>query len=177
MRPAWSRISEHARSPMPRCGNDTLLAEALRGNKSSMTVRMRRSLEDFRASKPGRRFRERYERRHREQRSRLSPSSILYIVVGVLLVIASVFLGPAPGFGFGTGFIGLALLASEFKFLARLLDKSEVKLRSLGRELRDIWRTLPFGLQAVLVLVAVILLLALAYGVYVLVFGPLLAAW
>ena len=171
MRPAWSRISGHARSPMPRCGNDALLVEALRGNKSSMTVRMRRSLDDFRASKPGRRFRERYERRHREQRSRLSPSSILYVVVGVLLVIASVFLGPAPGFGFGTGFIGLALLASEFKFLARFLDKAEVKLRSLGRELRDIWRTLPLALQVVIVSIAVILTVAILYGLYRFFFG------
>ena len=136
-----------------------------------MTVRMRRSLQDFQASKPGRRFRDRYDRRHQEQRSRLSPSSILYMVGGVLLVIASVFLGPAPGFGFGTGFLGLALLASEVYFIARFLDKAEVKLRSLGRELRDIWRTLPLAGQVLLVAVAVILAVAILYGLYRLLFG------
>lgn len=136
-----------------------------------MTVRMKRSLQDFRASEPGRRFRDRYERRHEETRSRLSPSSILYVVGGVLLVIASIFLGPAPGFGFGTAFIGLALLASEIYFMAYFLDKAEVKLRSLGREFRDIWRTLPLAGRALLVAVAVLLVFALLYGLYRFFFG------
>ena len=136
-----------------------------------MTVRMRRSLQDFQQSKPGRRFRDRYDQRHQWSRSRLSPSSILYVVGGLLLVVASLFLGPAPGFGFGTAFLGLALLASEFHFIARFLDKTEVRLRSLGRELRDIWRTLPTALQAVVVLVALVLIVAVLYGLYRLFFG------
>ena len=136
-----------------------------------MIARMRNSLQDFQQSKPGRRFRDRYDRRHQENRSRLSPSSILYIVGGVLLVVASLFLGPAPGFGFGTAFLGLALLASEFLLIARFLDKAEVRLRSLGREFRDIWRTMPFALKAVVVLVAVALAVALLYGLYWLFFG------
>ena len=86
-------------------------------------------------------------------------------------MVASLFLGPAPGFGFGTAFIGLALLASEFMFIARFLDKAEVKLRSLGREFRDIWRTLPFALQAAFVIIVVILAVAILYGLYRLVFG------
>ncbi len=136
-----------------------------------MIARMRNSLQDFQESKPGRRFRDRYDRRHQEDRSRLSPSSILYIVGGVLLVIASLFLGPAPGFGFGTAFLGLAMLASEFLLIARFLDKAEVWLRSLGRELRDVWRTMPFVLQAVAVLVAALLVVAFLYGLYWLFFG------
>ncbi len=136
-----------------------------------MIARMKNSLQDFQQSKPGRRFRDRYDRRHQEDRSRLSPSSILYIVGGVLLMVASLFLGPAPGFGFGTGFLGLALLASEVFFIARFLDKAEVWLRSLGRELRDIWRTMPFVLQAVAVLVAALLVVAFLYGLYWLFFG------
>ena len=136
-----------------------------------MTVRMKRSLHDFQQSRPGRRFRDRYDRRHQQDRSRLSPSSILYVVGGVLLLVASLFLGPAPGFGFGTAFVGLALLGSEFLFIARFLDKAEVKLRSLGRELRDIWRTLPVALQAVAVIVTVILAVAVVYGLYRLFFG------
>ncbi len=136
-----------------------------------MIARMKNSLQDFQQSKPGRRFRDRYDRRHQEDRSRLSPSSILYIVGGVLLVIASLFLGPAPGFGFGTAFLGLAMLASEFLLIARFLDKAEVWLRSLGRELRDVWRTMPFVLQAVAVLVAALLVVAFLYGLYWLFFG------
>ena len=136
-----------------------------------MTERMRRSLEDFQRSRPGRRFRDRYDRRRQQSRSRLSLSSILYIVGGVLLVVASVFLGPAPGFGFGTGFLGLALLSSESMLIARFLDKAEVRLRSLGRELRDIWRTLPAALQAAVVVVAAILAVAVVYGLYRLFFG------
>ena len=136
-----------------------------------MTERMQRSLQDFQASRPGRRFRDRYDRRHEYRRSRFSPSTILNVVGGLLLVVASLFLGPAPGFGFGTAFVGLALLASEFYPIARFLDKTEVRLRSLGRELRDIWRTLPPVLQAVVVLVALVLIVAVLYGLYRLFFG------
>lgn len=132
---------------------------------------MRQSWQDFESSRPGRRFRNRYDRRQRQSRSRLSPSRLLYVIGGFLLVVASLFLGPAPGFGFGTAFIGLGLLASEFQFIARFLDWAEVRLRSLGRELRDIWRTLPLALQAVVVLVAAILTVALLYGLYWLFFG------
>lgn len=136
-----------------------------------MIERMQRSLREFQASKPGRRFRDRYYRRHQETRSRFSPSSLLYSVGGALLVIASLFLGPAPGFGFGTAFIGLALLASEFLSLAKLLDRSEVKLRSFGREMRDIWRTLPTVGKALIVLIALAIVVAFLYGLYWLFFG------
>ena len=136
-----------------------------------MIARMKQSWQDFEESKPGSRFRDRYYKRQQNRRSRLSPSRLLYVVGGLLLVVASLFLGPAPGFGFGTAFIGLALLASEFRFMARLLDWSEVRLRRLGRELRDVWRTLPLVFRAVIVLVALILVVALLYGLYKLFFG------
>lgn len=136
-----------------------------------MIARMRNSWQDFESSEPGKRFRNRYDRRQQQRRSRLSPSRLLYIVGGLLLVIASLFLGPAPGFGFGTAFIGLALLASELLFMARLLDWSEVRLRKLGRALRDIWKTLPFVFRAAILLVALILAVALVYGLYRLFFG------
>ena len=136
-----------------------------------MTERMRQSWQDFESSAPGQRFRNRYNKRQRQSRSRLSPSRLLYVVGGLVLVVASLFLGPAPGFGFGTAFVGLALLASEFRFIARFLDWAEVRLRSLGRELRDIWRTLPLALQALVVLVGAILAVALLYGLYRLFFG------
>lgn len=136
-----------------------------------MIARMRHSWQLFESSEPGQRFRNRYSRRHQQTRSRLSPSRILYVVGGLLILVASLFLGPAPGFGFGTAFIGLALLASEFLFIARFLDRAEVRLRSLGRELRDIWRTLPVVFRAAIVLVALILAVALLYGLYWLFFG------
>ncbi len=136
-----------------------------------MIARMKQSWQDFEESKPGRRFRNRYYKRQQNRQSRLSPSRLFYMVGGVLLVVASIFLGPAPGFGFGTAFIGLALLASEFRFMAHLLDWSEVRLRSFGREARDVWRTLPLVFRAVIVLVALILTVALLYGLYKLFFG------
>lgn len=135
-----------------------------------MKERMQSSLREFQASKPGRRFRDRYYRRHETARSRFSPSSLLYSIGGVLLVIASLFLGPAPGFGFGTAFIGLALLASEFLSLAKFLDYSEVRLRDFGREMRDIWRTLPAAGRVLLVLIALAIAVAFLYGLYWLLF-------
>jgi hypothetical protein len=123
---------------------------------------IRRIKEDwllFKASKPGYRFRDHYRRhrrRNRQQSSRQrssrqrSPSQgrfnfrkVLFIVVGLAIAITSIVLGPLPGPGLGTFFLGLVILASELRIVARFLDWAEVKFRRPARRAKDAWASLP----------------------------------
>jgi Putative transmembrane protein (PGPGW) len=108
----------------------------------------------FKASRPGYRFRDHYRRhrrRSRLRRSRLrSPGQgrfdfrkVLFIVVGIAIAITSIVLGPLPGPGLGTFLLGLIILASELRIVARFLDWAEMKLRRPVRRAKGTWASLP----------------------------------
>ena len=88
-----------------------LLEGSHQGNYTRMIERMEGHWWQFKASKPGRRFQDRYRWRQRDRGSSLR--RISSIVVGLVIAIASVFLGWAPGPGISTFLIGLWLVAGE----------------------------------------------------------------
>lgn len=63
------------------------------------------------------------------------------------------------------------MLAGELRPVARSLDWGEVKLRKITLVARDVWRELSTMGRILIVLVALILAAALAYGAYYLLFG------
>jgi len=71
----------------------------------------------------------------------------------------------------GTFFIGLGMLAGELRPVARFLDWGEVKLRKATFVSRDVRRELATMGRILIVLVALILAAALAYGAYYLLCG------
>ena len=102
----------------------------------------------FKASKPGYRFRDHYRRHRRSSRQRSNQSrfdfrKILFIVIGLAIAIGSIALAPLPGPGLGTFLLGLLILASELRIVARFLDWSEVKLRGPARWARSTWASWP----------------------------------
>ena len=108
----------------------------------------------FKASRPGYRFRDHYRRHRRRNRQRssrqLRPSQglfnfrkVLFIVVGAVIAIASIVLGPLPGPGLGTFLLGLVILASELRIVAHFLDWAEIILRKPGRRAKDTLASLP----------------------------------
>jgi hypothetical protein len=136
-----------------------------------MIGRMKESWRSFKASEPGHRFRDSYRRRQESEGGGLSVRRVVNITLGSVLVVGSAFLGWLPGPGILTFFLGLALIAGEFSPVARLLDWSEVWLRKLARPARKVWdRSSPAG-KAAIVAVIVVCLVALAYGVYSLLFA------
>jgi uncharacterized protein (TIGR02611 family) len=136
-----------------------------------MIERMKESWSSFKASKPGHRFRDSYRRRQESEGGGFSVRRIINLVLGSVLVVGSAFLGWLPGPGILTFFLGLALVAGEFSPVARLLDWSEVWLRKLARPAKRIWdRSSPAGKAAIVAVIAVCLI-ALAYGVYSLLFA------
>ena len=130
--------------------------------------RAKRSWRHFTSSKPGDRFQVRYY--YRKQSGPGQLSRIFNIVVGGALVIFSVFFGWAPGPGMVTFVIGLAMIGGEFLAVARSLDWAEVMLRKLAHFVRVVWRSSAIG-KALVVLVALILVAALGYVIYAVLFA------
>ena len=103
----------------------------------------------FKASRPGYRFRDHF-RRHRRRSRQLRSSQglfnfrkVLFIIVGAVIAIASLVLGPLPGPGLGTFLLGLVILASELRIVAHFLDWAEIILRKPGRRAKDALASLP----------------------------------
>ncbi len=133
-----------------------------------MIGRLKGEWEEFKESKPGKRFKERYRRR--QQAPGHAAKRILLVLLGSVIALGSLFTAPLPGPGFVTVFLGLAILAGEFLPAARFLDWSEVRLRQLWRITLNVWRTGPLG-KAAVVVVAAILAAAVLYVAYRLLFG------
>ena len=76
---------------------------------------------------PGRRFQERYERKQHEKGSAWKRCA--FVCGGVLLTLVGIFFLAVPGPGIPILIVGLALIAQESAVMARLLDRTELRLR------------------------------------------------
>lgn len=139
-----------------------------------LSARFRDSWRRFSASRPGRRFQDRYAYRKslRRKRSRkLIKSSwlrkfdlarLLYLGGGVLLICLSAVGGWLPVLGWGTVFLGLGLIAGEFRPAARLMDWGEKRGRKTFRPVWHLFLTLPRWLQFIIPLLITLGTFALA---------------
>ena len=130
---------------------------------------MRQNWREFKESKPGQRFEERYRRRQQAERGHLA-WRVFLITLGAVIAVGSLILAPLPGPGWATVFVGLMILAGELLPAARFLDWLEVWLRKLGRFTLEVWRTSVLGKVAV-ILVAAALAVAVVYVAYLLLFS------
>ena len=96
---------------------------------------MKENWRRYRASKPGRRFQDRY-RRQESEHCWQDPRKLFYVVGGLTIALGSLLLGVLPGPGTLTFFVGLGMIAGEFRLVARLLDWAKVRARELGRWVR-----------------------------------------
>ena len=90
---------------------------------------------------------------------------------GITVAVASLALAPLPGPDWIAFFTGLALLAGEILFVARLLDSIEAKIRKLAFVFRDVWREPSASGKMLVVLMILTLVIALAYASLRLIFG------
>ena len=128
----------------------------------------------FKAGKPGHRFRDRYRHHRRSSRLRSSQSrfyfrKVLLIVGGVALALGSIVLAPLPGPGLGTLLLGLVILATELRLVAGFFDRAEVKLRRPLRQAKGTWASLPR--RARIFIGAVASIVSVAFGLWVLLYG------
>lgn len=122
-----------------------------------MFDRLHTQWRQLKASRPGHRFRDRYERnRHSHDKLKLVwrvvrvALAAVLTAIGVLLVFIP---GPAILFFALAG----ALLATDSLPLAKVLDWTEVRARQLGAKIRRHWRRLPTSGRIVVTAVALCL--------------------
>ena len=136
-----------------------------------MLDQAKQSWHEFKESEPGHRFQDRYERRRRSERSKFDLRKILNLVIGVALIFAGIFLIAAPGPGWLTVFLGLGFIGSEFLPVARALDWAEIKGRAIAEWAQDAWERSPLVVKVLIVVLALAIAAALAYGVYSIIFS------
>ena len=100
-----------------------------------MIQRLKKGWRELKQGEPGRRFRDRYERRRRERRHGGARKWSL-IVAGVLLMIAGIVLLPLPGPGMVVIALGALLMAEESRLMAGGLDALECRARAIHQKLR-----------------------------------------
>jgi hypothetical protein len=83
---------------------------------------------------PGRRFQERYRRKSKTGRGRVARWAVIFAGIGLTLV--GLFFLAVPGPGIPILAVGLALIAQESAVTARLLDRTEIRLRRWWKRLR-----------------------------------------
>jgi hypothetical protein len=117
-------------------------------------------------SEPGCRFRDRYRRRQQAARGRSILRRACYIAFGTAIAIGSLVLAPLPGPGWGTFFVGSGIVAGEVWHVARLLDRSEVKLRRALQRTKGVWDTSAPALRVLITLTIFLGVVASVYGAY-----------
>lgn len=88
---------------------------------------LKENLHLLKTAEPGKRFEAYFEQSHEPGGSHFL--RIFTLASGVLIVLAGLVLMPAPGPGLLVVAAGLALMAGESRWLARRLDRVEMKLR------------------------------------------------
>jgi hypothetical protein len=135
-----------------------------------MIARTKDSWRRFRGSEPGHRFQERYRRRQESERGWTDPSKLFYVVGGLIIAVGSLLLGVLPGPGTLTLFLGLGMIAGEFRPVARLIDRAEVWARVLAKRVGVIWRMSAAG-KALVVAVGAVFVATVLYVAHLLLFG------
>ncbi len=92
-----------------------------------MRDRWRSEWEEFRASAPGERFRERYERVRCLERA--PAERIARCGAGIVIVLVGIVLIPLPGPGWLIVGFGVTMLAQESRPIARGCDRLEMRAR------------------------------------------------
>lgn len=120
-------------------------------------------------SPPGRRFITFYEARQKQRGSESPWQRPVYVAAGVVLTLGGIVLLGMPGPGLLVVALGLALIAGEFAFMARILDKAELLLRSWAEAGAALWKRMRPLQRALAVLAVTALAVSAAFGVYVVV--------
>jgi uncharacterized protein (TIGR02611 family) len=131
-----------------------------------MIEQMKQNWREFKESKPGERFKDRYRRRRQDEQGHII-WRIFLITLGAVIALGSLILAPLPGAGGATVFVGLMILAGELLPAARLLDWLEVWLRNFWRFIQQVWKASVLG-KVALIVVAALCAAAVVYVVYLL---------
>src|SRR5919106_3404434 len=136
-----------------------------------LTPRAKENWQQFRESKPGHRFQDRYDRRQQATQGQWNKGKLFNIGSGIAIALAGLFLVPFPGPGSVIIFVGLALLGREFLSVACSLDWAEVRLRGLAQQAKAIWMRSSIPVIILITLIILGCAAAVGYGAYHLLFS------
>jgi hypothetical protein len=131
-----------------------------------MIGHLRTSWRIFAGGRPGLRFRENYRLRQRRRRGTFHPARLSYIAVGTALIASSALFGWMPVLGWGTGILGLGMIAGEVYPVARLMDQLEPRARMLFKPLGKTLARLPAWAQLSVSLGVGVATFVVMYGLY-----------
>lgn len=143
-------------------------AGCIAGTTKGMIGQLRDSWKQFKRSEPGSRFQDRYHRR--SDNSRLS--RLITLVAGIVMALVGLasmpLLLPADGFLIP---LGLLLIASEIKSVARFFDWAELRAREVAQRAATFWRKSSTLMKVLIVAVALAAVATPGYVVFSLVSG------
>jgi hypothetical protein len=105
-----------------------------------MLRRFKEYWSDLKSGRPGSRFQDQHNENRRDSKSGIG--RILRVIGGVLLFPVGVFFLAVPGPGLLVIALGAVLIAREFRFAAKVLDKLEVRGRKAWKWAQQRWRRL-----------------------------------
>lgn len=136
-----------------------------------MIEKIRESWQSFKESEPGQRYKDRYRRRQQSKSGEFDLGLVVSVLGGVLIVLGGIVAVPGPGPGWLIVFLGLGLVAGEFRPIARFMDWAEVRLRRLARWAAGVWANSSPAVKALIVVAILLCAAALGHGAYRLLFG------
>lgn len=89
-------------------------------------------LDTLRSGPPGERFLQYVEERRERRGTKWSAGRIISFSVGMTLIVVGLGIGWLPGPGGFLAIVGLGLIAQEFPFIAKVLDRIEMCLRGVA---------------------------------------------
>ena len=129
-----------------------------------IAARAKKSWDELKRGRPGRRFQQRFERKHRG-------GKVATVLLGTGLVLVGLALMVIPGPGIPFVVIGAGLLAETSLLGARFLDGCELRIRALLGWGNRVWKSASAAGRAAIVGGAVALAGAGAYGAWWVAFG------
>ena len=131
-----------------------------------MLEKWKRNWKEFKKASPG----ERFERMYRRRKAASPAVRMGMIAAGILLIVGGVVLLAIPGPGLLVIAFGGALLAEQFLFVARALDRLEIFLRRLHRRALAFWKKASIAVRAAVVGSAALVAAGAAYLAWLVLF-------
>ncbi len=127
-------------------------------------AKAKESLRRFKESKSGHRFQDHHHHRQRTSSGRHRLRVILCIFGGFLVVAGGIVAVPGPGPGWLIILLGLWMVAGEWLFVARFMDRVEVNLSKLARGVVGIWTVSSALVKGLITLTILVSVTVLGYG-------------
>lgn len=110
-----------------------------------MFTHLKQHWSQLRHAPPGERFERRYRASHGQGSRRSILRRVLLVVLAVALTAVGIVLMFIPGPAILFFFLAGAIFAEESRWVARLLDRLEVRLRRIWHALQQWWRRSSFA--------------------------------